>query len=217
MENSSTPFTDMLNTNPPPNTQNKEDIPQQISAYPPPHFHMNFPPQHYGYQPHHPQNYMPFGGQGSYQQPMAGPQPSYQQLMAGTQPSYQQLMALGSHVGAPYVGNVGQYPQAALGGGTLGGPSSPVGSSVFFGAAGGSSSRCDDSGSPMSSAPYSPISPAQFNNQPTVRINEASDDGDEASVGRQRWSKQQNLRLVGAWLKHSVDPIHGNNKKSDHY
>ena len=141
---------------------------------------------------------------------MAGPQPSYQQLMAGTQPSYQQLMALGSHVGAPYVGNVGQYPQAALGGGMLGGPSSLVGSSVFFGAAGGSSSRCDDSGSPMSSAPYSPISPAQYNKQQPVRIN-------EASAGSQRWSKQQNLRLVGAWLKHSVDPIHGNNKKSDHY
>ena len=92
----------------------------------------------------------------------------------------------------------------------LGGPSSPVGSSVFFGAAGGSSSRCDDSGSPMSSAPYSPISPAQYNKQQPVRIN-------EASAGSQRWSKQQNLRLVGAWLKHSVDPIHGNNKKSDHY
>jgi hypothetical protein len=76
----------------------------------------------------------------------------------------------------------------------IGGSSSPVGSSAFPGAAGGSSSRCDDSGSPMSSTPYSPLSPAQYNNEQPVRFNEASDDGEEPSVGRQRWSKQQNLR-----------------------
>jgi len=163
---------------------------------------MNLPPQQFGYQPHYPQSYMPFGGQGSYQHPMAGPQQSYQQFMAP-----------GSHLGAPYLG--GQYPHAVLGGGMLGGPSSPAGSSIFFGAAGGSSSRCDDSGSPMSSAPYSPISPTEINNEQPVRINEGSD-GEEPSGGRQRWSKQQNLRLVGAWLKHSIDSIHGNSKKSDH-
>lgn len=150
MEKSSTPFTDLLSTNLAANTENRQEIPQQqIPGYPPPHLHMNFPPQHYGYQPHHPQNYMPFGGQGSYQHSMAGPQPSYQQLMAS-----------GSYLGAPYQGSVGQYPQANLGGGMFGGPSSPAGSSIFFGAAGGSSSRCDDSSSPMSSTPYSPISPA---------------------------------------------------------
>ncbi|CAM0901977.1 unnamed protein product [Alopecurus aequalis] len=159
---------------------------------------MNFPPQHYGYHPHHPQNFMSFESQGNYQQQMSGSQQSYHRLMSG--------MASGGHLGAPYQGSFGQYPQAFVGGGMLGGPSSSAGSGAVFGAAGGSSSRGDESGSPMSTAQYM---------QQGVSRDEGSDDGEEPR--RQKWGKQQNLRLVGAWLKHSIDPIHGNNKKSDHY
>jgi hypothetical protein len=160
-----------------PTKYTKKIIPQHIPGYPPPHFHMNLPPQYYGYQPQHPQNYMHFGGQGSYHQSMTGPQPSYQQHMAS-----------GSHLGAPY--HDGQYPAAFPRGGMLGGLLSPVGSSAFFGVAGGSNSRGDDSGSPMSRAPYSPISPAEYNNQ-HVREYEGSDDGEEPRGAHQRWSKQQ--------------------------
>jgi hypothetical protein len=118
MENSSTPFTDLLNSSPSSNPSNsspqtRQEIPHHIPGYPPPNIHMNLPPQHYGYQPHYPPNFMAFGGQGSYQQQTAGAQPSYHQLMSG--------MASGSYLGPPYQGNVGQYPQAFAGGGTLGG------------------------------------------------------------------------------------------------
>jgi hypothetical protein len=50
-------------------------------------------------------------------------------------------MASGSHIGAPYPGNIGHYPQAFVGGGIYGGSSSPAGSAAIFEAAGGSSSR----------------------------------------------------------------------------
>jgi hypothetical protein len=161
---------------------------------------MNLPPQHYGYQPHCPPNFMAFGGQGSYQQQMSGAQPSYHQLMSG--------MALRSYLVPPYQGNVGQYSQAFAGGGKLGGPSSPAGLTTFFGASGGSSLRGDESGSPLSAAQYI---------HQAVSIDEGSEDGEEEKARRKKWCKQHNLLLVGAWLKHSTDPIHGNNKKSDNY
>jgi hypothetical protein len=72
MENLSTPFIDLLNSSPSSNPSNsspqtRQEIPHHIPGYPPPNLHMNRPPQHYGYQPHCPPNFMAFGGQGSYQ------------------------------------------------------------------------------------------------------------------------------------------------------
>jgi hypothetical protein len=57
---------------------------------------------------------------------------------------------------------------------------------------------------------------AQYIHQ-VVSIDEGSEDGEEEKARRKKWCKQHNLLLVGAWLKHSTDPIHGNNTKSDHY
>jgi hypothetical protein len=31
------------------------------------------------------------------------------------------------------------------------------------------------------------------------------------------WSEDDNIRLMSSWLKHFVDPIQGNNKKTEHY
>jgi hypothetical protein len=79
---------------------------------------------------------------------------------------------------------------------------------LFFGAAGGSSLRGDESGSPLSAAQYI---------HQAISIDEGSEDGEEQKARRKKWCKEQNLQLVGAWLKHSTDPIHGNNKKTYHY
>lgn len=95
------------------------------------------------------------------------------------------------------------------------GPSSPVGSAALFGVGGGSGSRCEDSASPVTS----PIAHAQNTSKDPNGIEEWSDvcSDEENKCVRMHWSKEDNLRLVSAWLNNSNDPINGNSKKGPHY
>jgi hypothetical protein len=60
----------------------------------------------------------------------------------------------------------------------------------------------------------SPIYVAPQNNEDDVSNQVWSDNSeDEKKGGRLNWSEEEDLKLVGAWLHNSVDPIKGNGQK----
>lgn len=120
----------------------------------------------------------------------------------GAQSIFHQVPSTPNYQGC-YQGNVGQYPQGVYG--------SPAASMGFFGAPKGSSPM--GSPSPMSMSQGTPAS------QP-VGIEESSESSLEASEKkgeRRKWSEQENIRLISAWLQNSNDPIDGNSKKAESY
>jgi hypothetical protein len=51
-----------------------------------------------------------------------------------------------------------------------------------------------------------------------VDLKEGSDSSEEGRRGiRINWTEDDNIRLMSSWLNNSVDPIKGNDKKSEHY
>ncbi|XP_025797250.1 glutathione S-transferase T2-like isoform X4 [Panicum hallii] len=62
------------------------------------------------------------------------------------------------------------------------------------------------------------IQPARSNGQSNVRsIARSTATPDARSDRRLNWSIEEDIRLVSAWLHNSIDPVDGNNKKSDQY
>lgn len=61
----------------------------------------------------------------------------------------------------------------------------------------------------VGSSPASPISlaPQTYDN---VNTQIWSDNSDEEKKGRMNWIEKEDLKLVGAWLRNSVDPVKGN-------
>ena len=60
--------------------------------------------------------------------------------------------------------------------------------------------------------------PASQKQPETVDVQELSDSSDEPRRGtRVNWTEDDNTRLMSYWLSNSVDPIKGNDKKSEHY
>jgi len=53
----------------------------------------------------------------------------------------------------------------------------------------------------------------------SFKLINVGDDTNGADCGRTRmlWTKDEDRRLVGAWLNNSNDPIHSNYKKNDQY
>ncbi|PUZ38159.1 hypothetical protein GQ55_9G174900 [Panicum hallii var. hallii] len=62
------------------------------------------------------------------------------------------------------------------------------------------------------------IQPARSNGRSNVRsIARSTATPDARSDRRLNWSIEEDIRLVSAWLHNSIDPVDGNNKKSDQY
>jgi hypothetical protein len=62
--------------------------------------------------------------------------------------------------------------------------------------------------------------PTSQRQKEAVDVLESSDSSEEEEGRRElriNWSEDDNIRLMSSWLKHSVDPIQGNDKKSEHY
>ncbi|CAN6179702.1 unnamed protein product [Urochloa humidicola] len=54
--------------------------------------------------------------------------------------------------------------------------------------------------------------------QPLINLDSGEDDGDGARTDRRlQYTKEEEVRLVSAWLNNSNDPINGNGKKTDLY
>jgi len=105
---------------------------QQYHSFPPPYFPPHIPPPPpyaTNQQPHYAHNFNPY----------VAP-PGYQQFHPGSS----------SYPCFPYQGGVGQQQQGPSGVGMASDPSSPVGSTFFFGGTGGGGSRGDESASPLS-------------------------------------------------------------------
>jgi len=108
---------------------------------------------------------------------------------------------------------VGQHPQG-------GSEASSVGSIAFFQGSRATDSRGDES-SPIGSA--SPVSQEQQLGADPVEAavwserSESSPDELEKREGRVHWGKEENLRLVSAWIKHSTDPVVGVDRRGDRY
>ena len=84
-----------------------------------------------------------------------------------------------------------------------------VQSDTSGGAAGNNSSHGLESASPCLASQKQPE---------TDDVQEISDSNDEPRRGtRVNWTEDDNTRLMSSWLSNSVDPIKGNDKKSEHY
>ena len=84
-----------------------------------------------------------------------------------------------------------------------------VQSDTSGGAAGNNSSHGLESASPCLASQKQPE---------TDDVQEISDSSDEPRRGtRVNWTEDDNIRLMSSWLSNSVDPIKGNDKKSEHY
>ncbi|KAF2920011.1 hypothetical protein DAI22_08g178600 [Oryza sativa Japonica Group] len=61
--------------------------------------------------------------------------------------------------------------------------------------------------------------PARHEENNVVNIEESSDNSEEAGRRgtRVNWTKEENIRLLSSWLNNSVDPIKGNDQKSEYY
>ena len=58
----------------------------------------------------------------------------------------------------------------------------------------------------------------RHNEKEVVEVEEASDSSEEGRRGtRINWTEDDNIRLMSSWLNNSVDPIKGNDKKSEQY
>ncbi|CAN6231240.1 unnamed protein product [Urochloa humidicola] len=166
---------------------------QQHHGFPPPYFPPNIPPPPpyaTNQQPHYAHNFNPYGAPSGYQQFRPG---------SSNYPFF------------PYQGGVGQYQQGPSGVGMASDPSSPIESTFFFGSAGGSGSRGDESGSPLSF-------PQPVQGGPIIEEEcDSSPEEGKKNSRRKYWSEEENIRLVSAWLNNSNDPVKGNDKKFDHY
>lgn len=49
----------------------------------------------------------------------------------------------------------------------------------------------------------------------TMSILRWSDNSDEEKKGRMNWTEKEDLKLVGAWLRNSVDPVKENAQKDN--
>lgn len=65
---------------------------------------------------------------------------------------------------------------------------------------------------PMSSTPLTPSG-----SQQSMNVDGGGKDGGRRTEKRLAWTKEEDTRLMSAWLSNSTDPINGNNKKSDQY
>ena len=126
-------------------------------------------------------------------------------------PTYSSASAYGGfHPGMPYEANFSFPPGAMFGRGVAiegARSSSPVESMAY-------------SQGVFRSGPASPVSPpAPQSNGKDISNQEWSDvsDGEEKKAGRMNWSEEENLKLVGAWLHHSIDPVTGNSQKGEHF
>jgi len=166
---------------------------QQYHSFPPPYFPPHIPPPPpyaTNQQPHYAHNFNPY----------VAP-PGYQQFHPGSS----------SYPCFPYQGGVGQQQQGPSGVGMASDPSSPVGSTFFFGGTGGGGSRGDESASPLSI-------PQPVQGGPVIEEEcDSSPEEGKKNPGRKYWSEEENIRLVSAWLNNSNDPVKGNDKKFDHY
>nr|CAB3456581.1 unnamed protein product [Digitaria exilis] len=61
-----------------------------------------------------------------------------------------------------------------------------------------------------------PIQPANSNARSNASAT-SIDPTDARSDRRLNWSNEEDIRLVSAWLHNSIDPVDGNDKKSDRY
>lgn len=50
-----------------------------------------------------------------------------------------------------------------------------------------------------------------------INVDSGDEDGDVRTEKRLAWTKDEDERLMSAWLENSNDPINGNNKKSEQY
>ncbi|TVU12519.1 hypothetical protein EJB05_46170, partial [Eragrostis curvula] len=151
--------------------------------------HPRMPPN---FPAQYPPNFNPFAAQSSYQQFSSAP---------------------ASYHGGP---SMGHYRHGVFGGFAAANPSSPP--LTYLAASGGSGSRADESSPVASASPLSGTQPMAANPASQIEeVSESSSDGNTKKGGRQLWSKDQEIRLVSAWLKNSKDPIKGNSKKYDSY
>lgn len=126
MENSSSSFTDLLNSS---NSSGNPENPTPQPNFPIPHYPMNYPPPQFApnFHSHYSHTFNPFVGQQNYPQ------------FSSTQGGY----------GSPYQGYMmSQYPRPV-------GETSPVGSIPFFAGSRGNSSRGDESSPVDPSSPVS--------------------------------------------------------------
>jgi len=117
----------------------------------------------------------------------------------------------GFHPGIPYEANFSFPPAGMFGrGAAIEGvrSSSPVESMAY-------------SHGDVGSGPASPISPVQHNNMNADISNQEvwsdTSEGEEKKSGRMHWSEEEDLKLVSAWLHHSVDPVKGNSQKGESF
>ena len=117
----------------------------------------------------------------------------------------------GLHPGIPYEANFSFPPAGMFGrGAAIEGvrSSSPVESMAY-------------SHGDVGSGPASPISPVQHNNMNADISNQEvwsdTSEGEEKKSGRMHWSEEEDLKLVSAWLHHSVDPVKGNSQKGESF
>lgn len=70
----------------------------------------------------------------------------------------------------------------------------------------------------VGSGPASPISPApQLVDDVSNQEWSDNSDGEDKKGGRMNWTEDEDLKLVSAWLHHSVDPVNGVSQKGEHF
>jgi len=68
------------------------------------------------------------------------------------------------------------------------------------------------------SGPTSLISPApQINEDMSNQERSDASDDEEKKAGRMNWSEEEDLKLVNAWLHHSIDSVKGNSQKDKNF
>ncbi|KAL6896815.1 hypothetical protein ACP4OV_007387 [Aristida adscensionis] len=165
---------------------------------PPTQFSPNFPQSQYSQffaPPSYLQNFHPFGPPSNYHHSPRSFQGVHQPVPAifqGAQPEESSLHSLYQVFGRA----------ASM-------PPSMLHHNTSVGGVGNTSSHGSESNSPCPAS--------QKEKEPVnVEVSSSSEEGGRKGT-RMNWTEQENLRLLTSWLNNSVDPIDGNDKKSDYY
>uniref|UniRef100_A0A0A9FCC7 Uncharacterized protein n=1 Tax=Arundo donax TaxID=35708 RepID=A0A0A9FCC7_ARUDO len=189
MDSSHRNFTQMLNQGSPSQYSDSSQ-----NSPPTPQSHFQFTP------PNFLQNFNPFGTPGN--QPPYGYSSRFQgpQQQGGwvqpTSPNFQGFQPQESFIPSPF---------------QFGSSSSRPPSVLHFGGAAATNSA-------FQGAEFTSPCPTRQKEKEAVNIDESSDSSEEEPKrGRINWSEEENLRLLSSWLHSSVDPVNGNDKKSEYY
>ncbi|KAL6614841.1 hypothetical protein ACP70R_037111 [Stipagrostis hirtigluma subsp. patula] len=205
MDPSHRSFTNLMNQDSP--NQYSENSSQHS---PPTQFPTNLHQSQYPFtQPDFFHNFNPFGPPGNL--PPYARSPSFQSVQqqgGWMQPTASNFQGVGlqGHVHSPnqLFGAAAGMPPSVL----RNGPWAPPGAGA--GAAVNSSSLGSETSSPC---------PARQEAQKIIPLEESSGSSEEEPRKGMRinWNEEENLRLLSAWLEHSIDPIDGIDKKSEYY